>query len=37
MPRLTIRRLMLVVAFLAVVFGMAAWLIRMTIRSEGPP
>ena len=33
-PRLTIRRLMLVVAGLAVIFGFAAWMIRMTIRSN---
>jgi hypothetical protein len=34
MPRLTIRRLMLLVAGLAVIFGFAAWMIRMTARSN---
>jgi hypothetical protein len=34
MPRLTIRRLMLLVAGLAVIFGFASWMIRMTIRSN---
>src|SRR5688500_6936252 len=33
-PRLTIRRLMLAVAGLAVLFGFAAWMIRMTERSN---
>jgi ABC-type nickel/cobalt efflux system permease component RcnA len=34
MLRLTIRRLMLIVAGLAVIFGFAAWMIRMTGRSN---
>ena len=33
-PRLTIRRLMLVVAGLAVLCGAAAWMIRMTEKSN---
>jgi hypothetical protein len=33
-PRLTIRRLMLAVAGLAVLFGFAAWMMRMTERSN---
>jgi hypothetical protein len=33
-PRLTIRRLMLVVAGIAVIFGFAVWMIRMTGRSN---
>jgi hypothetical protein len=34
MPRLTIRRLMLMVTGIAVIFGFAAWMIRMTGRSN---